>query len=139
MKEVDKVRVDKWLWAVRLFKSRSLASDIVKSGKVKLGGKTVKASYAVQTGDKFEVKKNGFTLQVEVVKKIEKRVGAPLAVECFNDLTPLEEMNKYKSWFIGKGQVEFREKGEGRPTKKERRDIEDFKFYYLEDGEEDFS
>lgn len=139
MKEVDKVRVDKWLWAVRLFKSRSLASDVVKSGKVKLDGKTVKASYAVQPGDVLEVKKNGFTLQIEVVKKIEKRVGAPLAVACFNDRTPAEELNKYKTWFIGKGQAEFRDKGDGRPTKKERREIDDYKFYYLEDGEDDLN
>lgn len=137
MKEVDKVRVDKWLWAVRLFKSRSISSDVVKSGKVKLKSKTVKASYNVQTGDVLEVKKNGFTLSIEVVKKIDKRVGAPLAAECFFDLTPAEELNKFKNWFVGKGHAEVRDKGEGRPTKKERRDIDEYKYFYLEEGDED--
>lgn len=131
-----KVRVDKWLWAVRIFKSRSLATEIVKSGKVKLRGKTLKPSSIVSSGDVFEVKKNGFTLQIQVEKIIEKRVSAPIAATCFKDCTPAEEMNKYKSWFIGKAQPEFREKGEGRPTKKERREIDDFKSFYLEDDVE---
>ena len=138
MKEVDKVRIDKWLWAVRLFKSRSLSTDTVKSGKIKLGGKSLKASYQVNTGDVIEVKKNGFLLQIRVEKKIDKRVSAALAAECITDLTPLEELNKYRDWFVGKGKTEFRERGEGRPTKKERREIDDFKMFYLDEGDEDF-
>jgi ribosome-associated heat shock protein Hsp15 len=137
MKEVDKVRIDKWLWAVRLFKSRSLSTDTVKSGKIKLGGKSLKASYLINTGDHIEVKKNGFLLQIRVEKKIDKRVSAPLAAGCFTDLTPIEELNKYKDWFVGKGKTEYREKGEGRPTKKERREIDDFKMFYLEEGDDD--
>ncbi|MBK8549443.1 MAG: RNA-binding S4 domain-containing protein [Saprospiraceae bacterium] len=138
MKDVDKVRVDKWLWAVRLFKSRSLSTDTVKSGKVKLAGKTIKASFHVNIGDVLEVKKNGFLLQIKVDKKIDKRVSAPLAAECFTDLTPAEELNKYMDWFVGKGKTEYRDKGDGRPTKKERREIDDFKLFYLEEGDEDF-
>lgn len=132
MKEVSKVRLDKWLWAVRLFKSRSLSTDTVKSGKVKLHGKTLKPSYHVNIGDTFDVKKNGFNLQIRVEKLIDKRVSAQLAVECLQDFTPLEELNKYKDWFVGKGKTEIRDKGEGRPTKKERREIDDFKIFYLE-------
>ena len=73
------------------------------------------------------VKKNGFHMEYEVVDLIEKRVSAPLAQACYNDITPEEELNKYKSWFIGKARSEMREKGAGRPTKRERREIDDFK------------
>jgi len=137
MKEVTKVRIDKWLWAVRLFKSRSMATDTVKSGKVKMNGKALKASFVVTPGNIIEVKKNGFNLTVKVEKLIEKRVSATLASECITDLTPQEELNKYKDWYTGKAQPEFRERGEGRPTKKERREIDDFKVFYLEDEDED--
>ena len=89
----------------------------------------------VNVGDLFEVKKNGFVLQIKVEKIITKRVSAPIAATCFTDCTPAEEMNKYKNWFIGKAQPEFRDKGDGRPTKKERREIDDFKSFYLEEDE----
>lgn len=124
---MDKVRVDKWLWSVRIFKSRTLATDACKSGKVKLGGNSLKPSYLIQRGDQLEVKKNGFDLQFKVIDLIQKRVSAPLAKVCYEDLTPAEEMNKYQNWFVGKGASEKREKGAGRPTKRERRLIDDFK------------
>lgn len=124
---MDKVRVDKWLWSVRVFKSRTLATDACKSGKVKLGGHSLKPSYLIQRGDQLEVKKNGFDLQFKVIDLIQKRVSAPLAQVCYEDLTPAEEMNKYQNWFVGKSASEKREKGAGRPTKKERRLIDDFK------------
>lgn len=124
---MDKVRVDKWLWAVRIFKSRTLAGDTVRQNKVKVNGTTVKPSTAVSPGDRITVQKNGFALEYEVVKLIEKRVGAPIAVTCFIDHTPQEELDKYKDWFVGKVGTEFREKGTGRPTKKNRREISRFK------------
>lgn len=124
---MDKVRVDKWLWSVRIFKSRTLATDACKSGKVKLGGSSLKPSYLIQRGDQLEVKKNGFDLQFKVIDLIQKRVSAPLAQVCYEDLTPAEEMNKYQNWFVGKSSSEKREKGAGRPTKKERRLIDGFK------------
>lgn len=124
---MDKVRVDKWLWSVRIFKSRTLATDACKSGKVKLGGNSLKPSYLIQRGDQLEVKKNGFDLQFKVIDLIQKRVSAPLAQVCYEDLTPAEEMNKYQNWFVGKGASEKRERGAGRPTKRERRLIDDFK------------
>ena len=124
---MDKVRIDKWLWAVRLFKSRTLANDVVKKGKVRLNGEPVKPSGSVTVGDRLQVQKNGFNLEIEVRELLNKRVGAPKAVTCYENHTPEEEMNKYKDWFVGKTQGEFREKGAGRPTKRERREIDLFK------------
>ena len=123
----QKVRVDKWLWSVRIFKSRTIATDTIKAGKVKVNNALVKASQLVQAGDRIAVQKNGFQFMFEVINPIEKRVGAIIAQACYTDLTPVEELNKYKDWFVGKAGGEFRERGSGRPTKKERREIDDFK------------
>lgn len=133
----DKVRIDKWLWSVRIFKSRTLASETVKSGRVKVNGTAVKASYLTQPGDRVLVSKNGFAFQFEVVQAIEKRVGAAIAQACYLDHTPQEELNKYKDWFVGKSGGEFRERGAGRPTKKERREIDGFKDNWYDWGDED--
>ncbi len=124
---MEKVRIDKWLWSVRIFKSRTIATDACKEGKVKVNGELAKASHLIQAGDQLEVKKEGFNMQYKVLNLIEKRVGAPIAQTCYQDLTPAEELNKYKDWFVGKAGAEFREKGAGRPTKKERRVIDEFK------------
>ena len=126
----EKVRVDKYLWAIRIFKSRTLATDACREGKVRLHGEPAKPSAQVAAGDVIEVTKDGFKLKYKVVQLIEKRVSAILAKPCFEDLTPEEEINKYKSWFIGKGGPERRDRGTGRPTKKDRREIDDFKDYY---------
>lgn len=128
---MDKTRIDKWLWSVRLFKTRTIATDACKSGRIKVNDISVKPSFLVQPGNKIEVKKDGFTLIYEVVKIIEKRVGAPIAEQCYLNHTPDQELNKYKDWFVGKSPMEHREKGAGRPTKKERRVIENFKDEYL--------
>ena len=124
---LKKVRVDKWLWSVRIFKSRTIATDACKSGKVKLEGNNLKPSFLLQRGETLEVKKNGFNLQYKVIDLIEKRVSAPLAQVCYEDLTPQEELDKYKEWYVGKSGVESRSKGAGRPTKKERRNIDSYK------------
>lgn len=129
----EKVRIDKWLWSVRIFKSRSLATDMCKSGNVKADDKTVKASYLVSVGDTLTVKKNGFNMVYKVTGIITKRVSAPLAVLNYENLTSEEELNKYSSWFVGKAKPEIREKGMGRPTKRERREIDDFKSHMFED------
>jgi len=133
LREVNKVRLDKWLWSVRVFKSRSMATDACKSGKVKLASQTAKASSMVSEGQVVEVKKNGFNLTFRVIRLIEKRVSASLASTCIEDLTPSEELTKYKDWFTGKAAPEFRDRGDGRPTKKERREIDEFKVVYLDD------
>lgn len=123
----QKTRVDKWLWTVRIFKSRTLAADACKEGKVKIEGQPVKPSQMVQPGEVLLVKKNGFDLQFKILEILHTRVGAPQAQVCYEDLTPEEELNKYKEWYIGKGAPERRDKGAGRPTKKERRSIDGFK------------
>lgn len=127
MATLNKVRIDKWLWSVRIFKSRTLATDSCKSGKVKINEAGVKPSYMVQVGEVIEVRKNGFNFIFEVVELIQKRVGAPIAQECYIDHTPQEELNKYKDWYVGKAAAERRGKGLGRPTKRERRDLDRFK------------
>ena len=128
---MDKVRVDKWLWAVRIFKSRTLATDTCKSKNVVVGEKTAKPSLSVEVGDIVHVRKEGFNMTFKVLKLLEKRVGAPIAVTCYENLTPEEEMNKYKDWFVGKAQPERRDKGAGRPTKRERRELDEFKDGYF--------
>jgi len=133
---MEKTRIDKWLWSVRLFKTRTLATDACKNGKVRVNDILVKPSFLIQIGNKIEVKKDGFTLLFEVVKIIEKRVGAPIAEKCYINQTTELELNKYKDWFIGKSPVEQREKGAGRPTKKERRVIENFKEEYFIEEED---
>ena len=124
---MDKIRVDKWLWTVRMFKSRTMASDAVKGGRVKINGTAIKASYNIARGEVIELKKNGFNFQFKVIELLKNRVAAPIAITCYENLTSPEELNKYNEWFVGKGGIEFRERGAGRPTKKDRREIDGFK------------
>lgn len=136
MGDLNKVRLDKWLWAVRLFKSRTMATDACKAGKIKLNGHSLKPSYLITVGETIEVKKNGFNLIFKVNQLLEKRVSAVLAAPCFEDLTPADELNKYRDWFTGKAGAEFRDRGEGRPTKKDRREIDEFKDMYFDEDDE---
>ena len=133
---LEKVRIDKWLWSVRIFKTRSLAAKVIKSGKVRLDDKILKPSSLVQVGDKILVAKNGFNFEFEILDLIQKRVGAPIAQKCYIDHTPEEELNKFNDWYVGKRGVEVREKGTGRPTKRERREIDDFKDRELYDWDD---
>ncbi|TVR87588.1 MAG: RNA-binding S4 domain-containing protein [Saprospirales bacterium] len=124
---MKKVRVDKWLWAVRIFKSRSLATKACKEGAVKMGDDKLKPAHLIEPDNILTVKKNDFNLRIKVLKLLSKRVGAPIAQSCYTDLTPEEEYNKYEAWYNRKKQSEFREKGLGRPTKKDRREIDKLK------------
>jgi ribosome-associated heat shock protein Hsp15 len=125
---MNKVRVDKWLWSVRIFKSRTIATDACKGGKVKVGNTNAKPSTLLSAGDTVSVRKEGFTFEFKALQLIEKRVGAPIAVTCYEDVTPATEKSKYNDWFLnGQPSAEHREKGTGRPTKRERREIDDFK------------
>jgi ribosome-associated heat shock protein Hsp15 len=124
---MEKVRIDKWLWAVRIFKSRTLAADAAKEGKVRINDQPVKASSLVGTSDRVTVKKDGFNLTFKVLQPLEKRVGAPIAQTCYENQTPESELNKYKTWYLSETVSEFREKGSGRPTKRDRREIDEFK------------
>lgn len=123
---MEKTRIDKWLWAVRIFKTRSLAKKNIDGGKVKINKEKVKASQLVCIEDEVDVKIGYLTKVLKVEKIIEKRVGAPIAQTCYEDLTPEEKKPEFlKSAFIKP--VAYREKGKGRPTKKERRDIDKFR------------
>ncbi len=104
-----------------------MATDACKTGKVKINGVNLKPAYLLQREEVLEVRKNGFNLIFKVIDLLDKRVSATLAEPCYENLTPEEELNKYKDWFIGKAAPERREKGAGRPTKKERRVLDDFK------------
>ena len=122
--EEYKLRIDKWLWAVRIFKTRKLASDACKSGKVKIEGNKLKPSRSIQIGDRITVQKGIVKHEFEVTGLIEKRVSAAIAVENVVDHTP--ELFKLKS-SLKTFTNPTRKKGEGRPTKKARRDMDKLK------------
>jgi ribosome-associated heat shock protein Hsp15 len=119
---VTKTRIDKWLWAVRLYKTRSLASEAVKNGKVKVNGDSIKPSFEVFPGLVITIPKGVVRYQYKVIAPLEKRVSAPLVKDYMEDITPEEE--KMKLTTLEFMPAAFREKGTGRPTKKERRDLD---------------
>lgn len=114
----SKIRVDIWLWAVRIFKTRSLASAACKGGHVRINDNPAKASTPVRIGDKVKVKIQGFDRILEVTATLKKRGGAPLAQQCYLDHSP-ERLPR-----IGMPALPVRERGTGRPTKKERRELD---------------
>lgn len=132
----NKTRIDKWLWTVRIFKSRTIATDACKAGKIKINGAEIKPSASVSRLDKIEVRKNGFNFQFEVKELLKNRVPAPIAKECFQNNTPVSELEKYNDWFNGKKSSVLRAKGTGRPTKKDRRSMDDFSDFDEFDEEE---
>lgn len=132
------MRIDKWLWAVRLFKTRTMAANNIKSGKVKINGNPAKASANLVGGQEVSIKKGGINFTFKVIRLIEKRVGAPIATTCYEDTTPQAEKDKFKEWFYSDAGIEFREKGTGRPTKKDRREIDTFKDGDIINDWEDF-
>lgn len=115
---VGKVRIDAWVWAVRLLKTRSAAADACKAGHVKLNGQAVKPSQAIVPGDRVRVWANHREHEVEVVHTISKRVGAAVARTCYIDHTPPPPP---KEIFLS---MPRRDRGSGRPTKKERRETD---------------
>ena len=117
-------RIDKWLWATRIFKTRTLAAEACKKGRITIGGSQVKAARMIKPGDIIQVKKSPITYSFKVLQPIEKRVGAKLVAEYMENVTTpdqyeLLEMSKI-SGFVD------RARGTGRPTKKDRRTIEEF-------------
>lgn len=122
---MDKVRADKWLWAIRLFKTRSQASDACNAGKVKLDGDSIKPAKELRVGDTLTVTKEQQRITYKVLKVIEKRVGAPEAQLCYEDLTPPEE--RERTLMPSVFRFPTRDRGTGRPTKKERRDMGKFR------------
>jgi ribosome-associated heat shock protein Hsp15 len=119
MAEKNTTRIDKWLWVVRIYKTRSIATKACAGGKVKIEGNTVKASRMVRKGDIIQVRKRVIKYEYKVLKIAEKRMGAKLVPDFLEDITPEEELDKLES--AHKQPLQAREKGQGRPTKKERR------------------
>lgn len=116
------VRIDKFLWAIRAFKTRNEAAEACKGGKVKIGQVNAKPSKLVQPGDVLHVRKGAVTYVYKVLQPIEQRVGAKLVPSFAENLTPQEELDKLRApvetFFLS------RDRGAGRPTKKDRREIE---------------
>ncbi len=118
----EKLRIDKYLWAIRIFKTRSLATDACKAGRVKKSGQNLKPSYEVKIGDEFMVSKAAEKKIIVVTAFLYNRVDAKTAINFYEDKTPEEETHAFKSVFHAP--LIKRDRGTGRPTKKDRRDIE---------------
>ncbi len=119
------VRVDKWLWAVRIFKTRSKATLACRNGKVKVEDQEAKPSAEVKPGNRVKVSKDHLNLEFKVLQLLEKRVGAKVVSDYMEDITPEEEYHKHE--IARDSNFEYRERGIGRPTKKQRREIEKLK------------
>lgn len=121
----EKLRLDKYLWAIRIFKTRSLASEACDKGKVKYNGAGVKASRSVHVGDEYEIKTEAKRWRIRVTGLLHSRVQYSEAVKYYIDITPAEEIERLQyqasSFHTGKRLSKV-----GRPTKKERRDIDEF-------------
>jgi ribosome-associated heat shock protein Hsp15 len=120
----EEVRVDKWLWAVRIFKTRSQATEACRKGHVSIGNLPVKPSRAIHPGEIVKVRKAPIVRSFKVLELAEKRMSAKITAEYLEDVTPpeeleIQEMQKNMRWIV-------REPGTGRPTKKDRRELDDF-------------
>lgn len=123
MTEPEKLRIDKYLWAIRLFKTRSLATEACKAGRIKFNGQNLKPSAIVKPGDVYQVSKGIEKKVIEVVELLYNRVESKIALTKYKDITPLEETHAFKSMFHAPALK--RDRGAGRPTKKDRRETDD--------------
>lgn len=125
MAEKEKLRIDKYLWSIRLFKTRSLATAACDSGKVKWNGLPVKPSKAVGIGEEYEVKTEAKRWRIKVTGLLHNRMAHVEAIKYYEDITPPEELERLQymaaSFHTGKRLSKV-----GRPTKKERRDLDEF-------------
>ncbi len=125
MPEKEKLRLDKYLWSIRLFKTRTMAAAACDTGKVKFDGLQAKAAKSVNIGDEYEVKTATKRWRIKVTGLLGKRVAAPVALRNYIDITPVEEIQRLQyqaaSFHTGKRPSKI-----GRPTKKERRELDDF-------------
>lgn len=125
MTDKEKLRLDKYLWAIRLYKTRRLAVEAIDKGRVKLNGDSVKASRAVVVGDEYEVKTEAKRWRIKITGLLDHRVQFTEAIKFYEDITPLEEIERLQfqssSFNTGKRQSKV-----GRPTKKQRRDLDGF-------------
>ncbi|MDE7150493.1 MAG: RNA-binding S4 domain-containing protein [Bacteroidales bacterium] len=120
------MRIDKYLWVVRLFKTRSQAAEACRNGRVFIHEEAVKAAREIKTGEVFDVKQHGVKFTYQAVGVPPSRVGAALVPQYLSDLTPAEEKAKLTAQ-RSVSAFEYRERGAGRPTKKERREIDRYK------------
>ena len=118
------IRMDKYIWAVRLSKTRSLASDSISKGKIRLNGSDVKPSKEVKQGDILTYHKNAAVFSYRILELLDKRVGPKLVSIYLEDTTPIEEIEKFRVY--QESQKVYRDLGTGRPSKKDRRSIDDF-------------
>ena len=131
-------RLDKWLWAARIFKTRTIAADACKNGRISIAGVKQKASKMIKEGDVIEVRKPPITYSFKVLKAIQNRVGAKLVPEVLENVTTKEQLELLEMNRIS-GFVD-RARGTGRPTKKDRRSMEEFitPEYFPDDDDFDF-
>ena len=120
----SEVRIDKWLWAARIFKTRTIAAEACKKGRISIAGSNLKASRTVKVGDLIEVRKPPITWSFKVLQAIDHRIGAKLVTDVMENVTTPEQLEILKLSKLA-GFVN-RAKGTGRPTKKDRRVLEDF-------------
>ena len=132
----DVARIDKWLWAARIFKTRSIAADACKNGRVTVKGVNVKPSHTVKAGEVVSVRKPPITYSFKILKTIEQRVGAKLLPEIYENVTAADQYELLEMSRIS-GFVD-RARGTGRPTKKDRRAMDAFVGPSLEGGFDSF-
>lgn len=118
------LRWDKYIWAVRLAKTRSQASEELSKGRIKVNGLPIKPAKEPKVGDIISISKNTAVFSYKVISLLEKRVGAKLVADYLIDTTPLEEIEKFKTYQLS--QQVYRQNGSGKPSKKDRREIDDF-------------
>ena len=123
---MESVRIDKYLWAVRLYKTRSLATDACRTGHIRMNDQPLKPSHEIKVGEVYEVAIEQLHKVIEVKELLGNRVGAKLVENYMIDRTPQEEYDRIQ--FIREYSFEKRDRGAGRPTKRDRREIEDFKY-----------
>ncbi|WP_104178640.1 RNA-binding S4 domain-containing protein [Cryobacterium sp. Y50] len=124
--ELTSARVDSWSWGVRLFKTRSMATTACRAGHVKVNGDKAKAAQALHVGDEVRVRTAGFDRVLIVSRLVVKRVGAVVAAECYVDHTPPPPPREEVAL------VPMRDRGAGRPTKRERREIDELRGHSTE-------
>jgi ribosome-associated heat shock protein Hsp15 len=118
------LRWDKYIWSVRLAKTRSQATELLTKGKIQINNAHVKPSREPKIGDLIMVSKNSAVFTYKVIALLDKRVGAKLVSEYIIDITPIEEIEKYKQYQLA--QSVYRDYGTGKPSKKDRRDLDEF-------------
>lgn len=130
MPEKEKLRIDKYLWAIRMFKTRTLAAEACKAGRVKLDNQNIKPSHEVKVGETYQVSKGIERKVLKVTGLLENRADAKTVVDFFQDITPVEQTQAFKSMFHAP--ILKRDRGTGRPTKRDRREIDELKDDFFE-------